>query len=248
MNASDDAVASFMGKWRERWPEWRVAEVFVAPPERERAVAWFALRQELTDAAWGGSDARPGEAKLAWWAEELQGWAEGRRRHPLGALLQRAPAPWALLASCLPALLASRERAVDADQAIAAVEPFAEAVAGIAATLFVSHTPAPSRNAAIGLLAEQLLVQGDAAAPLLVRARLGETVGPEGFARAWATELLARWPTPYDGARPGRIHAALLQGRLRHYATAGRMHPLSRWRTLWAAWSAARRGSGGSSG
>ena len=236
-----DVVASFTGKWRERWPEWSVAEVFVAPAERERAVAWFALRQELTDAAWGGVDARPGEAKLAWWAEELQGWAEGRRRHPLGQELQRMQAPWQLLANCLPALLASRDRAVDADQALAAVEPFAEAVAGIAATLFASRTPAPSRNAAIGLLAEQLLVQGDAAAPLLVRARLGETVAAEGFARAWAAELLARWPVPYDGARPGRIHAALLQARLHRYVAEGRMQPLSRWRTLWTAWSAARR-------
>ena len=242
--SANDAVDSFAAKWRARWPEWNVAEVFIAPSERARAVAWFALRQELTDAAWGSSDVRPGEAKLAWWAEELQGWAEGRRRHPLGQELQRVPAPWNLLANCLPALLASRERAVDADQAITAVEPFAEAVAGIAATLFASRTPAPSRNAAIGLLAEQLLVQGDAAAPLLVRARLGETVPPEGFARAWATELLARWPAPYDGARPGRIHAALLQGRLKRYAEEGRMHPLSRWRTLWIAWGAARRQDG----
>jgi hypothetical protein len=241
MSAPEPVVASFTGKWRERWPEWSVAEVFIAPGERERAVAWFALRQELTDAAWGGSDARPGEAKLAWWAEELQGWTEGRRRHPLGQVLQRESAPWDLLASCLPALLASRDRAVDADQAVAAVEPFAEAVTGVAATLFASPTPAPSRNAAVGLLAEQLLVQGDGAAPLLVRARMGETVGAEGFARAWAGELLSRWPRPFNGARPGRIHAAVLQGRLREFVDSGRMQPLSRWRTLWTAWRVARR-------
>lgn len=240
MNAPD-AAASFVGKWRGRWPEWAVAEVFVPVSERERAVAWFALRQELTDAAWGGTDARPGEAKLAWWAEELQGWTAGRRRHPLGQLLQRESAPWDLLASCLPALLASRDRAVDADQAIAGVEPFAEAVTGVASALFASRTPAPSRNAAIGLLAEQLLVQGDGAAPLLVRARLGDAVGADGFARAWAGELLDRWPAPYDGARPGRIQAALLQDRLRAFAATGRMQPVSRWRALWTAWRAARR-------
>lgn len=234
-----EAAASFVAKWRERWPEWGVAEVFVAPAERARAVAWFALRQELTDAAWTG-DPRPGEAKLAWWAEELQGWTEGRRRHPLAGELD-VDAPWALLASCLPALLASRDRAVDADQAIAAVEPFAEAVAGIAATLFASRTPAPSRNAALGLLAEQLLVQGEASAPLLVRARLGEEVAAEEFARAWAGELLSRWPQPHDGARPGRIHAALLHARLQDFAGDGRTRPLSRWRALWTAWGAARR-------
>jgi len=240
MNAPD-AATSFIVKWRERWPEWGVAEAFVAPGDRELAVAWFALRQELTDAAWGGSDARPGEAKLSWWADELQGWSEGRRRHPLGQLLQRQAAPWDLLANCLPALLASRDRAVDADQAITGVEPFAEAVTGIAASLFSSRSPAPSRNAAIGLLAEQLLVQGDGAAPLLVRARLGDTVVADGFARAWASELLSRWPAPYDGARPGRIHAALLQERLRGFVDSGHMQPPSRWRTLWTAWRAARR-------
>ena len=48
-----------------RWPEWHVAEVFVPRrAARTGASAWFALRQELTDAAWGGSDPRPGEAKL----------------------------------------------------------------------------------------------------------------------------------------------------------------------------------------
>ncbi|NUS39488.1 MAG: phytoene/squalene synthase family protein [Lysobacter sp.] len=238
---NEAAAASFTGKWRERWPEWGVAEVFVAPAERALAVAWFALRQELTDAAWAGNDPRPGEAKLAWWADELQGWAQGRRRHPLGAALGAGAAPWSLLANCLPALLASRDRAVDADQAIAAVEPFAEAVAGIAATLFASRTPAPTRNAALALLAEQLLVQGEASAPLLVRARLGEEVGANGFARAWAAELLSRWPQPHDGARPGRVHAALLHGRLRDFARSGRLRPLPAWRALWVAWGAARR-------
>ncbi|MGN6512118.1 MAG: phytoene/squalene synthase family protein [Lysobacteraceae bacterium] len=235
-----EAAASFVAKWRERWPEWGVAEVFVAPAERARAVEWFALRQELTDAAWTG-DPRPGEAKLAWWAEELQGWAQGRRRHPLGMQLGRVQAPWALLADALPALLASRERAVDADQAIAAVEPFAEAVAGVAATLFPSQTPAPPRSAALGLLAEQLLAQGEASAPLLVRARLGEEVPAEEFARAWAAELVSHWPRPHSGARPGRIHAALLRARLQGFAGAGRLRPLSAWRALWTAWRAARR-------
>jgi len=95
-------------------------------------------------------------------------------------------------------------------------------------------------GAAIGLLAEQVLVQGDGAAPLLVRARLGETVA-EGFARAWASELLTRWSTPHDGARPGRIHASLLQARLRGFVASGHLHPLSRWRALWTAWQAARQ-------
>ena len=55
-----DSLAGFTEKWRARWPEWRVAEVFVPVEQRERAIAWFALRQELADAAWGGNDPRPG--------------------------------------------------------------------------------------------------------------------------------------------------------------------------------------------
>src|SRR5512141_2186426 len=92
------SASAFADKWRQRWPEWRIAEVFIAPAQRELAIAWFALRQELLDAAWAGSDPRPGEAKLAWWAEELDGWSRGRRRHPLGLTLQRHAAPWSQLA------------------------------------------------------------------------------------------------------------------------------------------------------
>ncbi|HEU0307199.1 MAG TPA: phytoene/squalene synthase family protein, partial [Lysobacter sp.] len=89
-----EAIGSFIDKWRARWPEWTVAEVFVPREQRDSTLAWMALLQELTDAAWGGSDPRPGEAKLGWWAEELQGWSRGIRRHPLGQVLQKFPVPW----------------------------------------------------------------------------------------------------------------------------------------------------------
>ena len=71
-----DALQGFLGKWEAQWPEWRVAEAFVPAAQRQRAQAWFALREELAEAAWGGEDSRPGEAKLGWWAEELDGWSE----------------------------------------------------------------------------------------------------------------------------------------------------------------------------
>ena len=173
-------LISFIEKWRARWPEWSIAEVFVPHAQRDTALAWFALRQELTDAAWSGSDPRPGEAKLAWWAEELQGWAQGRRRHPLGIALQRLPAPWIRLASGLPALLASREPAIDSDQAIAQLEPFAEAVAAISTALLGTTT-----DHGKGLLAEQLLLRGDAAVPLRTRARTGGALPELSAARAW---------------------------------------------------------------
>src|SRR5690606_14891514 len=78
------SLEAFLDKWRARWPEWRIAEVFVPAPRRPATLAWLGLRQELADAAWGGADPRPGAAKLAWWSDELRGWASGRRRHPLG--------------------------------------------------------------------------------------------------------------------------------------------------------------------
>src|SRR3546814_3703825 len=91
----------FIAKWRTRWPEWNIGVVFLPDAQRETAFAWFALVQELTDAAWSGADATPGLAKLAWWNEELQGWAKGARRHPLGAVLQPLSAPWTPLAASL---------------------------------------------------------------------------------------------------------------------------------------------------
>src|SRR5690606_2960467 len=118
------------------WPEWAVAEVFLPAVQRARAQAWFALRDELAEAAWGGEDPRPGEAKLGWWAEELDGWARGIRRHPLGLALHKVPAPWAGLAACLPGLRASRARPADLDAAVSALEPYAEALARVARQLF----------------------------------------------------------------------------------------------------------------
>lgn len=238
MSEGEVALGTFLDKWRARWPEWRVAEAFVPVEQRERALAWFALRQELTDAAWGGSDPRPGEAKLGWWAEELRGWAEGHRRHPLGRALQPLPAPWPLLAACLPALMASRARAADTHEAASVLEPFAEGVAGVAGALFESAAPAPAASVVVGLLGERLLCAGEAAVPLQALARAG-TAGHA--VRDWAGELLQRWPPPHEGSRPGRVHAALVRERLCLLAAGrsqGTVAPV--WRVLLPVWRAAR--------
>lgn len=223
-----DALQGFLDKWRAQWPEWAVAEVFLPEAQRERAQAWFALRDELGEAAWGGEDPRPGDAKLGWWAEELDGWSRGARRHPLGLALQKIPAPWDSLATCLPALRASRERPADVDAALFALEPYAEAVAGVAQHLFDSAAPAPARNVVVSLLAERVLRYPDAATPL------GDL-----DVRGWAGGLLAQWPPPGDGTRPGRIHAALVRGRLHRYAQ-GKPAVLPRLAALATAWRAAR--------
>ena len=223
-----DALQGFLDKWQAQWPEWAIAEVFVPAAQRERVQAWLALRDELSDAAWGGEDPRPGDAKLGWWAEELDGWSRGARRHPLGLALQSIPAPWGNLATCLPALRASRERPADLDAALFALEPYAEAVAGVAQHLFDSVASAPARNVVVSLLAERLLRYPDGATPL------GDL-----DVRGWARGLLAQWPPPGDGTRPGRIHAAVVRGRLQRYAQ-GKPAALPRLTALATAWRAAR--------
>ena len=40
-------------------------------------------------------DPLPADAKLAWWGEELRGWAARRSRHPLGRRLEPVRADWA---------------------------------------------------------------------------------------------------------------------------------------------------------
>ncbi len=89
----------------------RVAEAFVPPRSAPLRAGLVRAAQELTDAAWGGSDPRPGEAKLAWWAEELHGWAQRRAPasagHGTAAAGRRHGRCWPRR---LPSLRASRER------------------------------------------------------------------------------------------------------------------------------------------
>lgn len=239
---------SFIDKWHARWPEWQVAEVFLPGDTRAAWQAWFALRQELADAAWAGADPRPGEAKLAWWAEELDGWTQGRRRHPLATSLQALVAPWPRLASALPALAAARERATDLAEASAVLAPFADAVAAVDAAL-AGNAQAPAASGAqgapaiaFGLMGQRALLGDGNAVPLQVRARIGPGRSADEETFAWMQELLQRWPPP-QGVRAERIHAALVRERLRLCGSGtARARRLSHWRTLATAWRAARQG------
>lgn len=224
------ALDGFIGKWRARWPEWRIAEVFVPASQRDTALAWFALLQELTDAAWSGEDSTPGLAKLAWWQEELQGWSQGRRRHPLGAALQPRPAPWMALSAALPALRSHRVLPRAIGDVFVGMHAFADAVAGVEDVLFDTHVTAAD------LVAATLL----AAHPALSAA------GHEPL----RTTLLSQWPAA-RGPRVRRIVSTLAHARLRPLReTHGRpkhvpqehasSQPLPPWRTLWLAWHAAR--------
>lgn len=229
--SDQEAIGSFIDKWRARWPEWVVAEVFVARAQREPTLAWMALVQELTDAAWGGSDSRPGEAKLGWWVEELQGWARGARRHPLGAVLQKFPVAWAPLAAALPSLRDSRERPVDLHDARAQLRDFAGAVAAIEEGLFGDGGSQAHAVVAANLLHLRLAHHPGDAAPLQVLAQAGEG----GVIAEWTRQLAGQ---PIGGAtRPRRVLAGLAQARLRR---GDAVQPLPAARALWSAWRAAR--------
>ena len=231
-------LQAFLDKWQARWPEWGVAGVFVPEPVRGRAVAWASLLQELSDAAWGGSDPRPGLAKLAWWQEELRGWERGVRRHPLGMELQRLPAPWGGVATALDSLPAARERPGDAGEAFELVRPFARAAAAVEAALFGEGGGDPAVDRETEWLAAWLLFSRfshdqDAHVPLSVMAAAGDGDASLG----WAAELRRRWPAGASRHRPRRIWSALAQGRLGAHDPR---QPASGWSTLWRAWRAAR--------
>ncbi|NYZ64227.1 phytoene/squalene synthase family protein [Luteimonas deserti] len=210
----------FIDKWRRRWPEWRVGLVFVAAEMRPRAEAWFALLDEVYDAAWGGADPTPGLAKLAWWQEELQGWARGARRHPLAAVLQRVDAPWQTLALALRLLPATRTPSGDHAGDTAALRDLSLAIDACEARLFLGGAAAEARGVA----------------PATV---LG--------ARAWAqadptlaAACLVEWPTHDLGTRPRRIANAIQGERLRALRRTGQAGPAPGLAVLRATWRAAR--------
>lgn len=233
--SEQEALESFLDKWRARWPEWGVAQVFVPAGERSRVLAWSSLLQELTDAAWGGTDRRPGEAKLGWWMEELQGWTRGARRHPLGQVLQRQAAPWSAMTAALPGLAASRERPLDPGHAQGQLEDLAAGIAAIELALFPVASPDPDAGGQAVLSSLLHLRQAyhpADAVPLQLLA-----LGEEGAATAWTGELARRAPPGRSVPRPRRILAALALARLRRGTP---IQPLPAPAALLAAWRAAR--------
>ena len=228
------ALEAFLDKWRVRWPEWRIAEVFVPARERATTRAWLALRQELADAAWDGADPRPGAAKLAWWSDELRGWMQGRRRHPLGLALQRVPAPWDALGAALPALEAARDASLRGHAALASVHallaPFVAAADAVSAAIpsDVDRAAAP--------------VVGEAPASAVAASVTAMRALARDGDREAAGALLDAWPFRPAGTRADRIFAALTRERLRALrGVEGDRNPApSQWHVLWAAWRAGR--------
>lgn len=218
MTGERGAFDDFTSKWRARWPEWVVAEVFVPAGQRDIAVAWFALQQEWADAAWGGSDVAPGLAKLAWWQEELRGWAKGARRHPLGLVLQPLAVDWMQLALAMPALRARDLPAYPMQEIEDALGAIATAAAVVEQALFGG--PMPGTGAACAsFVAERMVL---AAAPDALQ------------------ELRSTLSSSPPGAVAPRQHRAMLAARLDAVLRGRPWQPPSRWRSLWNAWRAAR--------
>ncbi|MEZ0469902.1 phytoene/squalene synthase family protein [Luteimonas salinilitoris] len=217
-------AAGFIDKWRARWPEWQVAGAFVPEPRRTTVVTWFALLQELADAAWHGTDPTPGLAKLAWWQEELQGWSRGAHRHPLGTCLQRQAAPWEALGRTLNTLPATRELGAAATL---------EALPGFAGAAAACETALLEGEADAGRVAAE--------ADVLARCLVGERamLAGQGSEALW---LLRQWPRPARASRARRIQAALLHARLRALENRTPTRPLAAWRVLPLAWRAAQGG------
>lgn len=228
------ALDSFLDKWRARWPEWSVAEIFVSPERRDIAQAWFALLQEFDDVLNVSGDPLPADAKLAWWGEELRGWSAQRSRHPLGRRLEPVRAPWASLADALPVLAAARETPAGRDEAVAALAAYGAAVSAVEADVF-GRAP-DSETVVAQVLAARLADVGAAAVPAAFR-----QADDAASVRGWATDVLQRWPASRQGARERRVLAAYARGRLERLSRTGAPAPLpSRPVLLFTGWRAAR--------
>ena len=236
------ALDSFLDKWRSRWPEWQLAEVFVPEGARARTLAWFALLQEFDDTLNVAGDPLPADAKLGWWGTELRDWAAHRSRHPLGRLLEPVAAPWARLADALPDLVAARERASDGAAALAALDRYAAALAAVEAAVLGGAVPSTQALAAQVLASRLAEVAGPDALPSShAYAAGGDAAAGERARRDWAGELLSAWPSRPAGAPARRMWSAFARHRLRRSA-AGRAPLAGRpaLRILWQAWRAAR--------
>ncbi|MEO6518086.1 MAG: phytoene/squalene synthase family protein [Pseudoxanthomonas sp.] len=229
------ALDSFLDKWRTRWPEWRVVEVFVPEAQRALAVAWFALLQEFTDAMNITGDPLPADAKLAWWGEELRDWQRQRSRHPLGRVLEPHRAPWFELAEALPALKRMRETPATEAEAFEIALPLADAIAAVERVLFAfPQVSGWSHALAAQLLATRLEGGGAAAIPL-------QAGSQQALSQAdWTARLLDHWPARAAGPLPRRLASALARSQLQRFkASAAAVATLSPPRALWLGWRAA---------
>lgn len=242
-------AAAFIAKARAREPEMAFAEVFCPRGLRERFALWGALVFEWREAAYELSDARPTEAKCAWWADEALRCAQSAPRHPLTIALAAPGLPWGTLARALVvASQAEAARPIDRDAALATAEPLASAIATVEGALFGASAGEDAKRAvAVHLVGERLQLGDGGLVPLSLLARHGNTgaelgqPGGEPVLRDWARELAEALPSDPSGACLYRRARAAFDGwRLRERARGAR--PLvPPFRAVLLAWRAARK-------
>lgn len=249
---ADDALAHFAAKWLQREPEMRFAEPFLPPAQRERAQAWGALLHELREAAFELSDPGVARAKTAWWAEELLRTSAGEARHPITARLD-ASAPWAAFSRELLRLPEVDGRSASTAQALAALQPAADAAAAVESALFAASVDALAARSLgvhwlLSRLPQGLADEDQARLPMHLLARHGLTAAElptersRPLLRDWGSELLAAGPErlPPAVALFRRARHRLDRQRLRALAREGSPRPPSPPAALWQAWRAAR--------
>lgn len=252
MNEAD----SYLEQWLAREPEMELAQLFCAPGERRRVALWSCLQHELDDAAFNLSDATVTQAKLAWWADELQRGVAGAARHPLLVELFQQTGTrdidarrWVRIAQRALALALDERSPADVDGLLQRYLPYATALAEIESALFDGHSDAQS-------LAVERIVRRLGADPVpraamewplqllarlqLARDALAAGADLQSLRRELAPSLLARLATDAAAPRHRRMRQALDRWRLQQWLQ-GRAAPApTGWRRLWLLWRAAR--------
>ncbi|MGH8121309.1 MAG: hypothetical protein ACREPT_00895 [Rudaea sp.] len=265
------AFASFEQKWLAAYPEQAAVAVFLAPNERLRASAFGCLVHELEQTLFAARETQAAAIKLAWWRQELIAACAGNPRHPVSAVLFADPRTQAVDAGSWPALadaaLAMLERhpASNFVELLGAYRTLYIAVARIECALFDGNHGQQEAIATLWIISHLLRALPMSAdewlsLPLDLLARHGLTrsmLTQPGASRtaAWgdylgllgehASVALAQVP----GATLGlRVRARLDLVAMRQARRApdplvwltARAH-FGRWRSLWSAWSEARR-------
>ena len=260
------ATEHFVEKWWQREPEMRVADAFSAGADPGNATArlrfqcWGALLHELREAVFELPDPGVAAAKRGWWAEDLQGVAFGRARHPLTLALagldEAQSAPWTGLSLAVVGA-GGEARQPDTAQALAALQPLAQAAIAVENALFRVRDDggAAERSLAVHWLLQRLPrgldAEDGARVPMHLLARHGITLAqltdaPDALLQDWAAELSAAVSEPPRGAFIRRARYRFDRPRLeklqRKVGGHGgywlyRPSPLG---TLWRAWRAAR--------
>ena len=218
-------------KWWERWPEWAIADVFLAPSQRSIAVAWFSVLMEWEDLLDQRRERTVVAARLRWWKDELAQWSEQHTSHPLATLLAPIDAPWKQLAHALCDLDALHAVPPSFALARTAIARLLDAMVAIELRLFPADCPSDR---------DVLLLHW-----LAARCGGGEEGVPEGMSMdGWRLALLHAWPETTQGGRARRLFSALARSRFASTVQPG--HSVSsvtgRIRVLWRCWRVAIQG------